>query len=933
MTAACVLDRHSPAQDVARWAGGKAANLHRLTNAGLDVPAWAVLGSGVLTGYLETTGLGQLVEAALAELQDDGGPTADRGRAGDRVQAVATSIQQAFARTPLDPASRAAIVTAYREMGAGPVAVRSSAAGEDSAALSFAGQYDSFLNVSGPDQVADQVRACWVGAYSARALTYRRLHDLPAGSIEMAVIIQALVPADSSGVLFTANPLTGRRDEMLISAVYGLGEGLVSGAVDADTLIFDRAGARVTGSIVGDKREQVTVAADTGCVTVAVEPARRGVPVLSPDQVDRLRRVGERIEALYPAPQDIEWAFAGERLYLLQSRPITALPDAAPAAEGGEVRVWDNSNIIESYGEITSPLTFSFALDLYGRLYREYCDRLGVPRGQLDLMDEGFADMLGYFDGRVYYNVLNWIKVIGLLPAYSLHRRILDEAMGVAQTPIETAHRPRPLQYDSRLLTALVRARIAVTFGWYCLTVKGSVERFIRRFDVTYREFDGLDYQGMPAARVYRHFTRAERTLLAHWGRMAVLDNVIMLSYGVLHLLTGRWLPQAPEWFRWQVVKVGDDVESTQPARELTRLARELIARPELAAALDELPVPRAYDWLQVAPGGDAAWLRSEIDSYLKEFGYRSANELKLEEPDLRQDPTLLMSMLRDATRVAAAGSPSPGSPEASGAGPSAPEDADEYLRSQLRGPRRWVYERVRRATRTALRERERVRFARTRAFGMARQIFTAIGSGLAGSGALADPRDVFFLRLEELRGAFTGTIDHRELGPLAVLRRAQQDQHRGRPAPPPRFVTVGGPYWVPRHPDPPAGTGPGDAVLRGVPSSPGVVVGEAKVLTEPREAGSGIVVTYRTDPGWVGVLSSAAALLIERGSPLTHVAIVARELGVPTVVQIPGLTDRVRTGMRLSVDGARGTITIIGDDAEDRSAAPGTPATPDAEV
>src|SRR5262249_35090428 len=217
---------------------------------------------------------------------------------------------------------------------------------------------------------------------------------------EMAVVIQRIVPADTSGVLFTANFLAGRRDEMLISAVYGLGEGLVSGAVDADTITLDRATATVTAAVVGEKRELVTVAPGAGCHTVGVDPARREELALAPDQIERLRATGERIEALYGAPQDVEWAYAGGRLYVLQSRPITTMPGDGT----GEVRIWDNSNIIESYGEVTAPLTFGFARYMYGRVYREYCSLLGVPRSQLELMDEDFSSMLGYFDGRVYYN-------------------------------------------------------------------------------------------------------------------------------------------------------------------------------------------------------------------------------------------------------------------------------------------------------------------------------------------------------------------------------------------------------------------------------------------------------------------------------------------------------------------------------------------------
>jgi pyruvate,water dikinase len=459
-----VLNGQSSPEAVRDRAGGKAANLHRLARAGFEVPAWSAVGTDVLAAYRQATGLGRLIDAALAGLRGDNrGDIADEAaetiadeaaetiadeaaetiadEAAETIaDEVAETVRKAFAETELDQPSRDAINRAYADVGGGAVAVRSSATGEDSVQLSFAGQHDSFLNVTGADEVAARVRDCWASAWSARSLTYRWLHDLPMYPIEMAVVIQRIVPADTSGVLFTANFLAGRRDEMLISAVYGLGEGLVSGAVDADTITLDRATATVTAAVVGEKRELVTVAPGGGCRTVEVDPARREELALAPDQIERLRATGERIEALYGAPQDVEWAYAGDRLYVLQSRPITTMPGDGT----GEVRIWDNSNIIESYGEVTAPLTFSFARYMYGRVYRECCSLLGVPRSQLELMDEDFSSMLGYFDGRVYYNVLNWSKVIGLLPAYRLNRRILAVAMGVPETPAEAEHRPRP---------------------------------------------------------------------------------------------------------------------------------------------------------------------------------------------------------------------------------------------------------------------------------------------------------------------------------------------------------------------------------------------------------------------------------------------------------------------------------------------------------
>ncbi|WP_225978128.1 phosphoenolpyruvate synthase [Gandjariella thermophila] len=880
-----MLTARSEPGPVARFAGGKGHNLYRLTRAGLAVPPWAAVGTDVFAAFRSATGLGERIARAVAELSLD---TADE---------VAARIAESFAATELDPTSVAAIEQAHRHLGDRPLAVRSSAGDEDSAQHSFAGQHASYLNVVGLAEVLEKVKLCWTSAYSARSLTYRLMHDLPTNPVDMAVVLQAMVPAEVSGVLFTANPLTGRTDEALISSVYGLGEGLVSGAADADTVTVDRASGTVKDTVVGQKTERMDVhPAGSGCVTADVDPAQRDRLSLSAGQLDTLRGAAARIEALFGGPQDVEWAFADGRLWVLQSRPITNIapdPDA-------EIRLWDNSNIVESFGAVTAPLTFSFARHSYHRVYRDYCALLGVPRAQLDRMDSWLANMLGYFDGRVYYNVLNWYKVIRLLPAYRLNARILAAATGVREPSAELAAGTHPLECRWPAQEAIVRLRVAVRFGWAALTVHRLVERFLRDFHAVYARYDAVDYTELRPEQVYRHYLEVERALLSRWGGTAVLDHVICLSYGVLHLLTNRWLPDMPEWVRWQVVKVGeDDVESTQPARRLAEIARTVHADPDLGPVVRELPAEGLQRWLTEATGEPAAWLRRELDRYLDDFGYRNANELKLEEPDLRDDPVQLFGMLKDAVNE-------------NTARPSTTDGGESYLDDHLGGWRRAVYDRVRRRVRDALRERERVRFARTRAFGIARRMFRAIGEGLHRAGALADPTDVFFLRLEELRDAFAGTIAHRELRPLAGLRRRQRDKQRMRPAPPPRFTTRGSVYWGELRPDVPADpAGDGGTRLRGTPCSPGVVTGEARVVDNPREVGSKIVVTYRTDPGWVGVLPSAAALVIERGSPLSHVAIVARELGVPTVVQIPDLTTRVRTGMTLTVDGGQGTVEI----------------------
>lgn len=886
---ATVLRRERP-----QHAGGKAANLHRLARCGVPVPRWAEVGADVLRAFRAGAALDERIAGELDALT------------AHNAAAVSARIAEAFAAAAVDPASARAIAGAYASVGGGAVAIRSSGLDEDGERHSFAGQYASFLNVAGAASVAERVKACWASAYSERALRYRLLHGLPTGPLAMGVIVQEMVAAEKSGVAFTLNPTSGRADEIVISAVYGLGEGLVSGELDADTIVVGRADGRVRHTVLGDKAERIDAAAG-GCGTVvrptgAVEPA---APCLDDREIATLHARALEVESVFGSPQDIEWAIAGGRLWVLQSRPVTT----APRSPRGELRIWDNSNIIESYGEVTAPLTYSFARHAYHRVYRDFAELLGVPERHLARMEDWLPNMLGLFNGRVYYNLLNWYRVIRLLPCYRLNRRVLELSMGV-QEPLddELAARQQPIETASRAERVVLRARFAARFAWFFLTIERSVDRFLRDFYRVYEEFDALDPSGWTADEAYRCYREFERRLLSRWGRMILLEATIGFAFGTLQALTARWLPDAPAWLLWEVAKVDEDVESARPAHRVAELALLAGADEGLRSVLLDVPSEGARDALERARDGAAVdRFLAEVDRFLADFGDRNVNELKLEEPDLREDPSLLFSLLRGSVGRAGA------QPDRAGA--AAGQRAREYLDAHVRGWRRVVYELVRRKVRRSLAARERVRFCRTRAFGMARRIFRAIGADLARAGAIPAARDVFQLRLEEVRGCFEGTLSHRELWPLIELRRAQEAEQR-RMVAPPRFRTHGSVYWGDlerewREPDA-AERGPdegGRIELRGTPSSPGTATAAALVVERPADAGGDVLVAYRTDPGWVPVLPSASALLIERGSPLTHVAIVARELGIPTVVQIPGLTQRVRTGMRLRVDGGAGLV------------------------
>ncbi|MGF6508469.1 phosphoenolpyruvate synthase [Paraburkholderia sp. 32] len=882
-----ILTAASPAETIERLAGNKGRSLHRLANLGVAVPNWAILGTDCFAEFRRDGGLDQTIAALLRDFTPA------------NAAAIASAIREAMLTCDISAALRTDIVRAHDIIGDGPLAVRSSGIEEDSASFSFAGQFDTFLDVRGLDSTLEHVRRCWASAYSERSLRYRHQHGLDIAGAGMAVILQRLVQADTSGVVFTINPANGSRDELVLSAVYGLGEGLVSGAVDADTITVDRHTGQPRQVVIGEKRER-----HDGRHIREVPAALRDAAALSNDEIERVVAAARTLESELGEPLDIEWCIAEHQLWILQARPVTT-PIAPAPSRTGEFQLWDNSNIVENYPGVTTQLTFTFAQYVYAQVFREFCRLLAIPHKQRREMDGFLGSTLAFLNGRVYYNLLHWYKLSGLAPFQNLGRKMMEVQMGVDE-PLDLASFAAliaPYKTGSRAGLACIRALSGTKFAWHFARLERNVERFRAFFYPVYDEFNAPDYRSLPADAVYAHYCRFEQALLARWGMMIVLESAIGLSYGVVRRLIKRWMPGAPDWLEVAVIGGMDDLESIEPVRRLSAIAQAVRAKPQVEALIRSTPSAVAYAALR---GCGAPEIVADIERYLADFAYRSNNELKLEEPDLREDPGVLFDMLKAALAHGAA-SIDRSATEA---------HIDALLRERLNPLQRWIFARARGRVRAAIRARETVRFCRSRAFGVARRMFRAIGEGLAADGVLATGRDIFHLRLEEIRGCFEGTVSHRELRPLIEQRKRDDASYRDMADLPPRFVTHGPvAAWLsnpanlaalraaPAH--------AAGATLRGTPCSPGFAEGPAKVVREANEFDGGILVTYRTDPGWVPVFASATGLLIERGSPLTHAAIVAREIGIPTVVQIPGLTTRVQSGMQLKVDGHSGVIEL----------------------
>ena len=310
--------------------GGKGASLALLATAGLPVPDGFQITTAAYRRFVTGGGLqGQILAAVSAVTPDQ---PATLGEASSQ-------IGQLFAQNAIPADIAEAIRHAYAELGGGdlPVAVRSSATAEDLPEMSFAGQMETYLNVHGEAMVLEAVKRCWASLWTARAIGYRARNGIAPQEVSLAVVIQQLVPAEAAGVMFTANPVTGARDQVIINAAWGLGEAIVSGQVTPDTVVVDKVNRAITRQEISDKAV-MTVRTAEGTHDEPVAPDRRTQPVLNPEQAAELARLGVSIEELYGQPMDVEWALARGRFFILQARPITTLRGHNPAA--GE---WNDS--------------------------------------------------------------------------------------------------------------------------------------------------------------------------------------------------------------------------------------------------------------------------------------------------------------------------------------------------------------------------------------------------------------------------------------------------------------------------------------------------------------------------------------------------------------------------------------------------------------
>jgi phosphohistidine swiveling domain-containing protein len=878
--------------------GGKGRSLSRMARAGFDVPG----GFHVTTSaYRRFVADNDLQEKILDLVR----PVITEGTLS--FQQASESIAQLFADNELSENTVAEIRAAYEALdGTQSVAVRSSANAEDLPDLSFAGQQETYLNVCGADAVVAAVRNCWASLWTARAISYRHEMGIDNEIVAMAVVVQTMVPSQISGILFTANPADGDRSEMIVNCSFGLGEAVVSGQVTPDTFIVDHDSRGTKKTVIGAKEQMIVPDGVHGTRMEDVSESERAVPSLSEAALSELASLAIDVENEFEGvPQDIEWAIADGKLWLLQARPITNLPGPPPKDVG-----WPEipgaqllkRQVAENMPDPLSPLFEDLYLraifdaqswpedwEWNGRLTKNWLKNFVVTTVN------GYAYQPIYHDsGKDWKALMNkHHKEQVKLPWY----RNLKRAFSMKEFMIEDMKRgpQHGIYLLARAFRTIRKSPAIVTWEKQQLPdYLSAIER--------YQQLDPMLVTGEELLSGLKALTDAEA---GYWQALRSVIGTAKMTDGGFQMFLEK---NAPDEGLISGTFLSGFVSRTLDADVAMRAIADRIRDNRSLYELTIItPLSRLRDALQHHPDGKP--VLAAIDEYLHDYG-RQVFNLDLVEPTLAEEPLPFLMSLKALVRDA-------GYDLASRQKRVAKTRRSKFLHALkfFKGRQRVEFLRLYWTARINYPSREEALFYMGLAWSTFRPWALELGRRLVAVDTLSQPDDVFYLTSEDLRAAMEGRTEDRAM-PELKDKAAEQRSLRAlrfrmsQPQAIPPLKDDKGPYSTIRSNE------EDEHVLRGFAVSPGTVTGIASVIMTPNEFSQmkpdSILVCPLTTPAWTQLFPHAKGLVTDIGSILAHGSIVAREYGIPAVLGIGDATRRVKSGQMISVDGDRGVVTIL---------------------
>ncbi|WP_326715006.1 phosphoenolpyruvate synthase [Streptomyces sp. NBC_01474] len=859
-----VLDLQDIDETQVAVVGGKGAHLGGLSRIeGIRVP----------DGFCVTTDAFRRIIAEAPSI-DDQLDELSRLNPDDReaIRTLSAQIRRTIEGLAIPGDLAAAITHALARLGEqAAYAVRSSATAEDLPTASFAGQQDTYLNVVGPTAILQHISRCWASLFTERAVTYRQRNGIDHRTVHMAVVVQQMVFPHASGILFTADPVTGNRKIATVDAGFGLGEALVSGLVNPD--VFKVRDGEVLDKAIAAKQRAVHALPAGGTQEVAVESQRQEQPALTDAQAVRLVQLGRRIEAHFGRPQDIEWCLVDDGFQIVQSRPITTL---FPIPESGDQE--NHVYVSVGHGQMMTdpmkPLGFSMwqltamvpMHEAGGRLFVDVTRRLASPASRA-----GLLEAMGKGDPLIRHALETVLDRDGFVPS-------LPDA-GPGGRPAGSA--PAPIETDPAVVAELIeRSRVSIA----------ALERDIRT-KTGPALFDFL--------------------LEAFEEHKRVLSDPLSIQAIMAGMEATWWLnDKLQEWLGEK--NVADTLTLSAPDNITSEMGLALLdvadvirPQPEVVAFLQGVDGDDFLDELAKRAGGTEA--RDAIEAYLDRYGMRCVGEIDITRPRWRERPSTLVPVILDNVRNFEPGAAERRFEQGRQKAQKKEQDVLTRLRTLPDGDRKAdevkkMIDRVR----TFIGYREYPKYGIISRYFVYKQALLAEAERLVQADVLSEKEDVFYLTFQELHD----TARSHQMDDQLIHRRKEafRSYHALTP---PRVLTSDGEALTGayRRDDVPAGA------LIGVPVSAGTIEGRARVILDMAEAdleAGDILVTAFTDPSWSPLFVGIAGLVTEVGGLMTHGAVIAREYGLPAVVGVEHATRLIRDGQRIRVHGTDGYVEIL---------------------
>ena len=916
--------------------GGKGRSLSRMARAGFDVPGGFLVIADAYRRFISGNNLqAEILEKARPELRD-GYPAFDR--CAEEINALILSV-------PIGESIASDIKLAYQGLQNDnlPVAVRSSANAEDLPDFSFAGQQETFLNVRGADEVVEAIHKCWASLWTAQAISYRHQNGIDQGIVAMAVVVQTMVPSEVSGILFTANPATGERSEMIINSSFGLGEAVVSGQVTPDTFIVDRAELAAKETVLGPKDQQIIYDGEQGVRMADVDEGDRETSSLSDVMLKELSSTALKIEVLYDSqPQDIEWAFCEGKLHLLQSRPITNLPVQPIEVEWAPnppARFVSRRQIVENMPDPICPLFEE--LYLTRGLEAPRPESLMVGGGPMFVTVNGFAYQR--FDWKMIHKQFEELEAnkenqktiseeeIELAEYRAMRQR--DEVKRAVRATLEASGKDVSPFRDSLSL----KERVA--FDEWKVGEESNIDEQItlpKSENPTYVAFNNLAQNDKVLKKWFEYTKPRLEGVAEKWRPLKVAtasDAELFEGICELGIEEGLyWSDDSSHTFG--VAKSTDDqlqtflretlpdhnfisgqflsgIESKtmQSNADLFEIAKLVRANESLSFTVLTVPSPFLMQALVDHPDGTE--IIAALKQYLTNYGHQGYS-LDFIEPTQIEDPSALFATLKNMVRD-------------KNYDPKNQSDKTAAIRESkmaeitklLSGLEYWQFRfRLWLALKyNFIREEVAFRFGYT--WSIFRPMAFELGQRLVDIGTFNQSDDIFFLVTEEISEAMEARAQNKALPALAVLAAERRELREARKRHHP-------PGTLPPEVSQVAGVGFKETqilndedsdTMRGFPVSSGTVTAKASVILGPSEfdkmTPGSILVSPLTTPAWTQLFANCVGLVTDVGSILAHGSIVAREYGIPAVLGVGNGTVRIKHGQMITIDGDKGTVDI----------------------